>query len=131
MDPSAYGKRSQVIEGPTIAEVFERAGVRLQLADNSRLHGWMQIRQRLRNNQLKIFKTCHNLRRTIPLLQHDKKHLEDAAEGGEDHAPDTLRYLCMARPYVKREPVKAKPIKGFSHYNYNDLHKAIEAQHNE
>ena len=46
---------------------------------------------------LYVFDTCRDLIRTLPALQHDKHNPEDVDSEMEDHAPDTLRYLCMTR----------------------------------
>ena len=40
-------------------------------------------------------------------MQYDKTKPEDLDTNLEDHAMDTLRYLCMARPLVI--DIKAKP----------------------
>ncbi len=128
-DPSMFAKQSQIVKGPSLAEVFRGRGIALSPGDNERLPGWMQIRQRLKAGMLLIFSTCRELIAELPLLQHDKLHPEDLDTTGQDHLADALRYGCMSRPYIKREPVKIKPIKGFGDYNYNDLHKTIEAQH--
>ena len=47
---------------------------------------------------LYFFDTCQNLIRTLPALMHDQHKAEDVDTSMEDHAPDTLRYVCMARP---------------------------------
>jgi hypothetical protein len=113
MDPSAFKQDG----GPSHAEVMARAGVYFRAADNTRLPGWGAIRERLTgldadpdiNNgvgvpMLYIFNTCPNLIRTLPALQHDSKDPEDCDTNGEDHAPDDLRYGCMARPWVRPKP---------------------------
>ena len=53
---------------------------------------------------LYVFSTCTHLIRTLPALQHDADRPEDVDTDGEDHAPDALRYGCMARPYVRPLP---------------------------
>ena len=66
--------------------------------------GWDQLRARLvgdgEHPGVFIFHTCKHLIRTLPALQHDPDRPEDVDTEAEDHAPDTLRYGCMARPYV-------------------------------
>ena len=56
---------------------------------------------------LTIFDTCHNLIRTLPALQHDKRNPSDTANTPHEltHAPDALRGYA-ATVY---EPVKAMP----------------------
>lgn len=68
-------------------------------ADNDRISGWSQIRQRLVAEPplLYIFATCPYLIETLPSLPIDKRNPEDADSDGNDHGCDALRYLCKAR----------------------------------
>jgi hypothetical protein len=99
--------------GPSIAERMQRAAKIVQRrADNARvaragaMGGWDQVRARLKGDGerpgLYVFSTCVHLIRTLPALQHDADKPEDVDTDGEDHAPDALRYGCMARPYVRQ-----------------------------
>jgi hypothetical protein len=110
--------------GPSIAERMQRAARVIQRpADNARvprhgaMGGWDQVRARLKGDGerpgLYVFSTCTHLIRTLPALQHDALKPEDVDTDGEDHAPDALRYGCMARPYV-RVVVTAPPSRGLS-----------------
>ena len=105
--------------GPSIAERMHKAAkVLFRPADNARvarsgaMGGWDQVRSRLVGEDdkpaLYVFSTCTHLIRTLPALQHDEHKPEDVDTEGEDHAPDTLRYACMARPYV-RDAKKVAP----------------------
>jgi hypothetical protein len=106
LDPSAFAVHS----GPSIGEVFARAGVYMRPADNARLStpkrmgGWDQVRARLRGDgerpMLYIFRTCGALIRTIPMMQHDELRPEDLDTEAEDHAMDECRYACMSRPFT-------------------------------
>jgi len=107
LDPAAFA----VVAGPSIGEVFARAGVPMRPADNSRLStpkrmgGWDQVRARLRGRpdgepMLFIFSTCRALIRTIPMMQHDEVRPEDLDTETEDHAMDDCRYACMSRPFT-------------------------------
>jgi hypothetical protein len=51
---------------------------------------------------------CTNLIRTLPLLVRDPNKPEDvdAHADQEDHAPDALRYLVMAAPWLGASKVK-------------------------
>ena len=51
-----------------------------------------------------VFKTCVHIIRTLPALQHDLTDPEDCDTDGEDHAPDTLRYGFMSRPWRRPKP---------------------------
>lgn len=104
--------------GPSIAEEMGAEGVYWSRADNARvarrgsMGGWDQIRARLNGDEgrsmLIIFKTCIHLIRTLPALQHDTNQPEDVDTDGEDHAPDTLRYGCMSRPWIKEQAPQAQ-----------------------
>lgn len=97
--------------GPSMAERMR--GIPWTGADNSRIAGWDQVRSRLIGMDgkpaLYVFSTCTNLIRTLPALQHDTLKPEDLDSDGEDHAADTLRYLCMGRPWKAPLPSPAKP----------------------
>jgi len=109
LDPAAFARDG----GPSIAERMAARGAHFHPADNSRvgkrgaMGGWDVVRQRLRGDDerpmLLIASTCTHLIRTLPMAQHDPKHLEDVDTAGEDHAIDALRYGCMARPWVRAE----------------------------
>jgi len=100
--------------GPSIAERMGNKKVYFHKADNQRLNGWDQMRGRLvgEDNQpmLYFFDTCVDSIRTIPLLQHDEKHLEDIDTDMEDHAADECRYACMSRPWVPAENKNVAPV---------------------
>lgn len=87
--------------GPSIAESMARC--RWRRADNKRLPGWEQLRQRLvgENGVPMIYfaDSCEDTIRTLPVLQHDDKNTEDLDTDGEDHAADEIRYAVMSRPW--------------------------------
>lgn len=108
IDTAAFAKAGF---SETAAEIYERNGVQgLLPAAKERLVGWNAVHFYLRFARthgerdatgkeistvplLRIFDTCANLIRTLPLLQHDDKKPEDLDSKGEDHAADELRYL--------------------------------------
>ena len=88
-------------DGETLAELFNNCGVPVIPADNSRIAGWQRLREYMAvaadgTPMWKCFSDCHNLIRTLPLLQYDQHNREDAADG-EDHAAEALRYGIMSR----------------------------------
>ena len=103
-DPSIWKWES----GPSIGERMAKLGVRFRRADNSRVAGWDQIRQRLigedNTPMLYLFETCTDLIRTLPLMQHDQHRPEDINTKQEDHAVDELRYSAMSRSYQRPIP---------------------------
>lgn len=110
IDTAAFAKAGY---SETAAEIFERHGVTgLIAAAKERVVGWNAVHTYLRwkaatsssNAQdplFKVFSTCVNLIRTIPLLQHDTLHPEDVDSDGEDHAADELRYFLRTLREVK------------------------------
>lgn len=100
--------------GPSIAWVFQQAGVPLTRADDSRVAGWSHLRDRLIGIELEpdrpriplimIFKSCQHLRYYLPMLQHHPSDTKpkDAEEHGEaTHCCDSARYASMAHAVIK------------------------------
>jgi len=106
-DPSCW----KVDGGPSIAERMLKLGVLWRRADNQRINGWDQMRQRFVGmddvSMIYCFNTCTDSIRTVPLLQHDEVHPEDIDTDMEDHAADDWRYACMSRPWQKPMPSNA------------------------
>ena len=99
-DPSIFNTQG----GPSINDQFNNVFLKykhpsFRAADNDRISGWSQIRQRLTAKPalLYIFATCPYLLETLPALAIDNRHPEDSDSTGDDHACDALRYLCKAR----------------------------------
>lgn len=109
IDTAAFAKAGY---SETAAEIYARHGVDgLIPAAKERVVGWNAVHQYLRwtihkEPSLRVFKTCVNMIRTIPLLQHDEKHPEDVDSDGEDHAADELRYFLR----TLRESKAPKPL---------------------
>lgn len=122
LDPSAW----RVDNGPCVAESMAVEKVYFRKADNGRVNGWDQVRNRLVGTDdtgpmMYFFETCHHTIRTFPALQHDTDNPEDVDTDGEDHAGDDIRYACMSRPYRTRKPREAKPIKLLQNATYDEL----------
>lgn len=101
--------------GESVAETMAKNGVRFWAADNKRVAGWQQVHLRLNGTAasegkplLYVFDTCRHLIRTLPALQHDAHNAEDVDSSMEDHAADTLRYLCMTRVIAPPQPEKRR-----------------------
>ena len=114
-DPSIWDG-SHDTYGVSAAEEFEKHGIWFEKGNNARIAGWMQIRERLKFDEngyakLYIFDTCPNLIRTIPLMMFDEHKVEDLDTKLEDHALDSLRYICMGNIIAPRIiEKKAKPM---------------------
>jgi hypothetical protein len=111
LDPAAFAEDG----GPSIAE---RMNNNWRRADNARVSrggamgGWDQLRERLKgfdSPMLYFFSTATHIIRTLPALQHDSNKPEDVDTESEDHAADSLRYLCMSRPIIRDAPSKPEP----------------------
>ena len=115
--PDAWQKRGLRepgdMAGESIAEVFTAGGVPLIRADNSRIAGWMRVREALGGEggepKLQIMENCQNLIRTLPLLTFDPHDAEDVSDNCEDHAAEALRYGLMSRPVEAKPEKKPKP----------------------
>jgi hypothetical protein len=99
-DPSIFNHEG----GPSINDQFTAVFAKykhpsFRAADNDRISGWSQIRQRLVGKPplLYLFATCPYLLETLPSLSIDKRNPEDLDTSGNDHAVDALRYMCKAR----------------------------------
>ncbi len=110
-------------EGETLAEVFQKSGMPVSPADNSRIPGWQRVRDYMAVSsdglpKWQCFPECVNLIRELPVLQYDEHSREDARDGN-DHAPEALRYALMSRPITV--PPKAKKTR--SAFDPLDLNK--------
>lgn len=113
-DPSIFKHDGGPSIGDQFTKVFsEHNYPAFRPADNDRLSGWSQIRQRLMANpaMLYISTACPYLLESLPSLQFDLARAEDVDTTGDDHAADALRYICKARilePTYKKEVEAAK-----------------------
>lgn len=123
IDPAARQQHGgpSYVERMATREYMGVKGVHFHSADNTRIgtrgsmSGWDAVRQRLKGDEhnddtrplIYFFSTCVHSIRTLPALQHDPDHPEDVDTDGEDHAPDTIRYACLARPWVRAAPKPA------------------------
>lgn len=120
-------KPFQDMGGEGIDATFRKNGVVLSKADTSRIQGWSQLRSRLTGVVIdttpdptgKVYRVpliffcsrCKYARDYLPALPRhpSESKKEDAAEHGEaTHAPDAIRYACMAHTVIKDriEPIQ-------------------------
>jgi phage terminase large subunit len=95
-------------DGPTIADKYQQAGIKLTPANADRINGAAEMLARLGDPdegiapRWFIFDTCPRLIECLPLLQHDphrpedvlKWDIDETGEGGDD-AYDAARYGLM------------------------------------
>ncbi len=133
-DPAIFSQDG----GPSIAERMMNTGLKvITRADNRRvarsgaMGGWDQMRDRFIGEDdrpmIYCFDTCVDSIRTIPVLQHDEKNVEDLNSDSEDHAADEWRYGCMSRPYARPRPSKERDIAEQPTYNER-LNRQIKKQ---
>jgi phage terminase large subunit len=95
--------------GKSTADIFRENGIMLVKAQNDRVQGWYNLKEWLapfddeqgkKIAQLRIFENCGNLIRTLPMLRHDEKNVNDCAKEPHEltHAPDAIRYFVAGRP---------------------------------
>jgi len=110
-DPSMW----KVDGSPSIAENMLRKGVVLRKADNARIVGYVQVRQRIAGDDdgpmLYATRNCHDgFWRTMPDLVMDERKVEDVDTDQEDHAYDDTRYACQSRPWMSVVKEKKQPV---------------------
>ncbi|MEI8290247.1 MAG: hypothetical protein WCH99_12320 [Verrucomicrobiota bacterium] len=97
-------------DGSTIAQAYDRCGIRLKVANMDRLNGWAEVMGGFGDPEagirpkLFIHERCKRLVESLPSLQHDPNRPEDVLkvdtdeEGvGGDDAADCLRYLVATK----------------------------------
>lgn len=115
--PDLWNRRQET--GMSAADIFYKNGLSLTKTSNDRIGGWRAVHEWLKLKQgeqeeqtadLKIFKSCVNLIRTLPAVQYDEKNPEDVASQPHEltHAPDALRGFCI----YWTSATKAKEKKG-------------------
>ena len=98
--------------GKTMAQVFLECGLGLVKANNSRVQGWMAVKELMKpmadgRPGLMVFASCKGLIDDLMAIQHDEKNPSDCAKQPHEltHRPDALRYFCQLRtlPPEKQE----------------------------
>ncbi len=91
IDPAARGRNQ--IDGERMIELYQRAGLDLEAADNSVEAGIYAIRQRLVSGKLKVFQSCVNWLAEYRLYRRDEK---GKVVKDRDHCQDAGRYVIMS-----------------------------------
>lgn len=125
-DPSIFAQNG----GPSIGEMMLLEGCSWLRADNARQAGWEQLHYRLNPlgeddtvgpPLLYLHESCRHTIRTLPLMQHDDKNLEDLDTEAEDHAVDETRYACMSRIGATDEPPPPEEWRTVGQLTINEL----------
>lgn len=115
-DPSMWAQRHNGYQVQAPAAAYAEMGVPLTPANNDRPSGWQRLHELLAWEhglppRLQVFSSCTNLIRTLPALVYDPHDVEDVDTRGDDHAPDSLRYLLMGasvpQPRVQQLRIRA------------------------
>lgn len=111
-DPSIWKGAGNQNTGETTAEMFRKAGINFQPANNDRLAGkaaWHDALSPHKDGKpkLQIFSSCTELIRTLPSLPYDLHRVEDVDTKAEDHLYDAGRY-ALVNPR-KEPPKQGKP----------------------
>ncbi len=99
--PDLWNRRQDT--GRSAAEIFAANNVPLVKAGNSRIDGWLNVKEYLRCDRgeptMMFFSSCIPLLKCLPLLRHDPARPGDAATQPHDltHSLDALRYWCSRR----------------------------------
>jgi hypothetical protein len=107
-DPAMWSEQREGRVYPSVAQQYAEAGTGLTRATNNRLAGWTRLHSVLEWAEgsppmLRVFSSCANLIRTLPLLVVDPLHPEDVDTDpnvNEDHAADAARYGIMAASWI-------------------------------
>jgi phage terminase large subunit len=100
-------KARQKDSGLSMAELFEREGIKGRPADNRRVPGWLAVKELLKTSEgelgeeyprLRIFENCTTLISHLPSLQRDPKNGSDASVHPHEitHICDALRYFALS-----------------------------------
>ncbi len=97
--------------GKTMAEIFMTSGVPIVKADNSRVQGWLQVKEVLADRadgrpSLLIFSSCTETIKDLEAIRADDKNPNDCASEPHEltHTCDALRYYCAARTIKTERP---------------------------
>jgi phage terminase large subunit len=90
--------------GKTMAQVFMESGLPIVRANNSRVQGWLALKELLKpmadgKPNLVVFESCKGLIDDLMAIQHDEKNPSDCAKNPHEitHRPDALRYFSQMR----------------------------------
>ena len=112
--PDMWNRRQDT--GKSVADNFAELGIPLVKAKNDRVQGWYNLKEWLKPVQdemgqtipnLRIFRSCRNLIKSLPVLQFDRLNPNDCAKEPHEytHAPDAIRYFVAGRPLPAQAPV--------------------------
>ncbi len=116
--------------GKSVAEIFQKEGLRLTKSSAGRIAGWLEMKEWLKpykdqfgnlTAKLLIFPQCKNLIRTLPQLRYDDKKIGDIAQNPHEltHGPDAVRGFVTFNPRGKTEKKEIPDNLWIFKYNEN------------
>ncbi len=109
--------------GASIAELFGENGIDIVRASNSRVTGWLAVKEWLKIKEtaggclpgIEISSACPFLIRCISELCYDEKNSCDASCDPHEitHITDALRYFCASRPVPATERTYPSPLEKY------------------
>jgi hypothetical protein len=96
-DPA--GKISSINDGSKLVSFYQKAGLKLSPAKNSKEEGIMNVLQRMQKGRLKIFSTMAKTLGEWRMYARDEIGIPVK---GNDHFMDCMRYLCMSGLRIAR-----------------------------
>lgn len=116
--------------GPSLADMIYRGSkerVTFTEAYKARVTGWQEMSRRLKEGTLVFHRRCNYSIRTIPVLKHDEKDIEDIDTKQNDHAADTVRYICnqFIRPPMTAKQHKALQTRKWKSRNLRPIDAAF------
>jgi len=124
--PDLWNRRQET--GKSAAEIFQDNGLYLYKTDNSRVQGWLDLKEWLKpytdeqginTANLQITSNCTNLIRCISEVSACERNPNDVAKEPHEltHAPDALRGFCAGRPIPYRPTIKKGPGINQDHFD--------------
>jgi hypothetical protein len=109
--PPDVMKNRDRVTGRNQGDIFQGSGLSLTESNNDRKAGWIAVKELLKIREggrpiLKIFSTCTNLIKHLPMLIHDDKNYGDVCNEPHyiTHSPDSLRYFAIQ--FRRNHPIK-------------------------
>ena len=114
--------------GEPINVQYGKEGLHVVRAMNNRIAGWQSVLERMTvrldadgvaHTGLKVFDTCTQFIRTVPMLPRDERKPEDLDTDAEDHLADALRYLSVTHGRRGAAPEEVRS-------EVDRLHRAVD-----
>lgn len=127
--PDLWNRRQET--GRSAAEIFQQNGIYLNKTDNSRVQGWLDLKEWLKPYEdeqgimtanLQITSNCTNLIRCLSEISASEKNPNDVATEPHEltHAPDAIRGFVRGRPVPYKPQVRVNNAPNQYRFNNNN-----------